>query len=124
MRFLIYRAPALAYMAVIFYVSSGPVGPGIAGELPDWLLHGAAYLMLYLLVFWAVHEGAHPFPGRGGYVLPLLLTVLYGLSDEFHQSFVPARDASARDLIADAVGALLGAGLVRLHGSQRTPADN
>ena len=122
MRFLIYRAPVLAYIALIYYVSSGPVNPEITGGLPDWVLHGAAYLILYLLVFWAVHEGTRPLPGRGGYALPLLLTVLYGLSDEFHQSFVPARDASVRDLIADAAGALLGAGLIRLQ--RKTATDS
>ncbi len=123
MRFLIYRVPALAYMALIFYVSSGPVSPGLTGGFPDWVLHGAAYLLLYLLVFWAVHEGMRPLPGRGGYVLPLILTVLYGLSDEFHQSFVPARDASVLDLIADAGGALLGAGLTLIYDSRKTAAE-
>ncbi|NWG14448.1 MAG: VanZ family protein [Acidobacteria bacterium] len=119
MHFLIYRMPVLVYMVLIFYMSSGPVDTRIAGELPDWLLHGAAYLVLYLLAFWAVHEGMRPRPGRGGFVLPLLVTVLYGVSDEIHQGFVPARDASARDAIADAAGALLGVGLVRLYGRRK-----
>ncbi len=124
MRFLIYRVPALAYIALIFYLSSGPVSHRVTGELPDWVLHGGAYLFLYLLVFWAIHEGARPVPGRGGYALPLLLTVLYGISDEWHQSFVPARDASLLDVIADAAGALLGAGLLRLSGSREAAADS
>ena len=38
-----------------------------------------------------------------------LLAVLYGLGDEVHQSFVPGRDASVGDVVADAAGALLGA---------------
>jgi len=33
-----------------------------------------------------------------------LTVILWGLSDEFHQSFVPGRDASGWDLLADAVG--------------------
>ena len=40
------------------------------------------------------------------------LAIAYGISDEIHQSFVPGRDASVGDLIADSVGAALGAGLV------------
>ena len=31
----------------------------------------------------------------------------YGATDEWHQSFVPGRDADVRDLVADAVGAAL-----------------
>ena len=38
----------------------------------------------------------------------MILTVLYGISDEFHQSFVPSRDASVLDVLADLAGALLG----------------
>ena len=36
------------------------------------------------------------------------LTVLYGVSDELHQAFVPARVASELDVGIDAAGALLG----------------
>jgi VanZ family protein len=45
---------------------------------------------------------------RGGYWFPFLLTVFYGATDEYHQSFVPTRDASFLDLAADAIGGLLG----------------
>lgn len=37
-----------------------------------------------------------------------LLGALYGGLDEFHQSFVPGREAGASDWIADALGSLAG----------------
>lgn len=43
--------------------------------------------------------------------LALSIAVMYAASDEWHQSFVPARTASAGDVAIDAVGALLGLGL-------------
>ena len=37
-----------------------------------------------------------------------LATTLYAASDEFHQSFVPSRDAAVLDVAIDAIGAALG----------------
>jgi VanZ family protein len=37
----------------------------------------------------------------------LFLTVAYGASDEFHQSFTPGRDPTVRDMIIDSVGAFV-----------------
>ncbi len=38
----------------------------------------------------------------------LVIAVIYGLSDEFHQSFVPGRNADLLDVITDAAGAAAG----------------
>lgn len=49
--------------------------------------------------------------GRTGRVMlmpALLLCLLYGMSDEFHQSFVPDRTPSVLDVAADTVGACIG----------------
>lgn len=107
-RFLVYHLPALLYMGLIFIMSSGPVTSPIADLVPDYVLHGLGFAVLYLLVFWAIHEGFVASARRGGYWLPVLITILYGASDEFHQTFVPSRDASLLDLSADAAGALIG----------------
>lgn len=46
------------------------------------------------------------------YVLFVIcITVIYGLSDEIHQYFVPNRSSSVYDLLADALGAFLAVGL-------------
>jgi hypothetical protein len=41
-----------------------------------------------------------------------LIAALYGITDELHQSFVPLRDASFWDWVADALGAYFGSGSV------------
>lgn len=38
-------------------------------------------------------------------IITWLLTVCYGISDEIHQAFVPTRQMSLWDLLADALGA-------------------
>ncbi len=108
MRFVCYRLPVLVYMGVIFFVSSGPISSPSIQEIPDYLLHGAAFALLSILSFWAVHEDLKPGIGRGGYWLPALIAVAYGAIDEWHQSFVPGRDASVHDWLADVAGVILG----------------
>ena len=112
MHFIVYRLPVLLYMGLIFYESSGPIESPALEAIPDTVLHAAGYTVLYLLAFWAVHEGLAVAARRGGYWLPAMITVLYGASDEFHQSYVPGRVASLHDLAADAAGAVLGILLV------------
>ena len=107
-RFVVFKLPALAYMAFIYYTSSGPVTSPTLNAIPDYYLHALGYSFLCVLVFWALHERIDVSNGRGGYSLPILITVLYGISDEFHQSFVPARDSEIKDVVSDSVGAMLG----------------
>ncbi len=96
--------PALAWMALIFFLSSRSDLPR-AGE--RWLellwkkgAHFGAYAVLALLVEWAL---ALP---RGGKRIALVVSVLYAVSDEVHQSFTPGRMPSASDVLIDTLGAL------------------
>jgi len=51
------------------------------------------------------------------------ITTAYGCSDEWHQSFVPGRDADLRDVWADAVGAVAGAAACWAWGIIRSRSD-
>ena len=65
----------------------------------------------------ALSGGLHrPIPQR---TMPLafLFCILYGVSDEIHQMFVPHRYADLTDVLSDAAGAAIG--LVALHFMQR-----
>lgn len=44
----------------------------------------------------------------------LLFCGIYAASDEFHQSFVPSRTATARDVVIDGCGAIVGVLLIQL----------
>lgn len=92
-------------MAAIFYISSLP--PAQLPVPPGWddrLLHFLAYFGLgLLLMFSAAAFGADGWPA-GRYLMAGTIGILYGASDEWHQSFVPGREASMLDLAFDAVG--------------------
>ena len=38
----------------------------------------------------------------------ITIGIIYGVSDEWHQSFVPGRNPSSADLLADVIGVFLG----------------
>lgn len=102
-------SPPLVYAAAIFYLSaqSNPF-PGVTAVVWDKALHGTEYAALAALLVRALRgEGLRGAVAAG---CAVVLSVGYGVSDEWHQSFVPGRSSDIHDCIADGVGALLGAG--------------
>jgi VanZ family protein len=90
--------PALAYMGLIFYLSSLSFLPSpVSFVAIDKVEHMGEYGILdgFLLA-----GGLNPLAAA-------VVTSLYGASDEFHQSFVPNRDCSVWDWVADSMGAAL-----------------
>lgn len=107
--------PVVFYMAGIFYASS-ITDPPIPSNVPDVDLHGAAYFGLMLLVVRALARGELVRVTFGVVVAAFLITVAYGVSDEWHQMYVPNRHADLRDLQADAIGALVAGIAVKAWG--------
>lgn len=94
--------PLLIWMAAIFLVSSQG-----KQELPSFGLwdtlakkggHFAAYMILALLAHRAANQGQRP------YLWAVVITTLYALTDEFHQTFVPSRQGSLIDVMIDCAG--------------------
>ncbi len=103
----LYWLLTIGYMALIFYLSSSPdTGlPDIFPEGFDKVTHAGAYAVLASLFYSSLSKSGVT---KYVFMLAFLLSALYGLSDEFHQSFVPGRDSSFGDLIADSIGSILG----------------
>jgi len=116
-------APVVIYMAAIFSVSADP-DPPAPKSISDKLMHMAAYGGLAVLVFRAVAGGIPARVTRRAAGATMLIAAAYGISDEFHQLFVPGRSADLNDLFADVAGAaiaLIGCwawGIIRTSNSQ------
>jgi hypothetical protein len=72
--------------------------------------HAAVYAVLGVLVARGLGGGALRDLSLAKASAAVLITTLYGVTDECHQVFVPTRSAEVLDVVADAVGALAGAG--------------
>jgi VanZ family protein len=103
-------APPLLWAAGIFLLSSLPVRTGRT-RIPfgDKAFHAAEYAVLGFLCARAWAAGRPAGARRAAAIAGAALAALYGAGDEFHQSFVPEREAEWGDLLADAAGAALGA---------------
>jgi VanZ family protein len=109
------KLPALVLAAGIWYLSSQPVLPTPKGLLGfDKFQHLAAYFALAAAIaLWFSREKWRR-PGLGPLVLTAALGSVYGVIDEIHQRFVPSRDGNVGDWVADTLGALLAAVVVKL----------
>ncbi|RMF90618.1 MAG: teicoplanin resistance protein VanZ [Methanobacteriota archaeon] len=114
--------PFIVYAGFIFYLSSRPdlaVSGPWAGFDPELLiLHIIEYAPLGLLATRAVSRSSR-LSDFDNFYFPALIGVFYGLTDEVHQLFVPGRTASPFDLMADAVGVLIGVYLWRSASGKR-----
>jgi VanZ family protein len=98
-------------MVAIFGISAlhqPPLPPGVS----DHSGHALGYFILAVLVIRGLADarwaGVTWLRAGGG----IVLSTLYGLTDEFHQMFVPGRTPAWDDVAADAGGAVLGAAFV------------
>jgi VanZ family protein len=111
--------PVVLYCALIFGLSSVSSVPALPGGMTDKMAHTILYSGLGLLVARAMAGGlGRPVPLRV-VVAVLAFAALYGLSDEFHQLFVPHREFDLKDMAADAAGGGIGAALLWLWGILR-----
>jgi VanZ family protein len=107
--------PAAVVMAIIFALSSRrtlPKTPGLTPELVSIAGHFTVYAALAASLWWGLGSFALP-PGRR-LALAFGGALLYGLSDEWHQSFIPGRDPAVFDILVDSIGAVCGLAVAQL----------
>ena len=128
--------PSFLWMGLIFMGSSDAQSAKHSSRFVEpflrWLFHGTLsaerieeihylfrkvghlteYAVLCVLFWWALGRSepassSGPRKWRRGW-FAIFLAACFAASDEFHQLFVPTREASIRDVLIDTVGATLG----------------
>lgn len=104
--FIFYYLPAIVWMTIIFYMSSLPHFAIAGNTLFDFVifktLHMIEYGLLYFLLFRAFTKIKVSRSKKTFY--PLIISFIYAILDEFHQTFVPTREGKLRDIIIDVAG--------------------
>lgn len=81
---------------------------GVFGNLADFIVrkcaHFTEYFIFYMLIYNALKEN---FVWKKALLFSIVGVFLYASSDEFHQSFVPGRGPSFRDVMIDTSGGAL-----------------
>jgi len=107
-----YWMPVILYAGMIVYLSSLSTPtenlPHWFDDLNDKMIHGIEYGVLGVLYYRAFTFGAGERLRGLAPFLAIGCAILFGLSDEIHQFFVPLRYADGWDWLADGIGASLG----------------
>jgi VanZ family protein len=97
--------PVVVWAGVIFFFSSIP---NLKTNLEyDFLLRKVAHITEYFILTFLLYrafKGSFSMNGFGLFIYPATLSLLYAISDEFHQYFVVGRCCSNKDVLIDSVG--------------------
>ena len=107
-------SPVVLYAFVIFLLSATP-GKYMPQLFPgaDKLLHFLEYFPFGFLVLRAFVKGSNVAFGREALLMSIFVIMLYSLSDETHQLFVPGRQFDLIDMFFDTIGGFTGSYLHR-----------
>jgi VanZ family protein len=109
-----YWLPAVLYAGMIFYLSSQShpdeqLPSFLLKDVSDKVLHAVEYAVLGGLCYRAFRWGVKRPVASYALLFAIVTASLYGMTDEVHQFFVPFRESSWLDWLADTVGAAVGA---------------
>lgn len=97
--------PVIIWAGIIFLFSSIPNLK--TGLKYDFILRKIAHVVEYFvltLLLYRAFKGSFTIGTRNLFIYSATLSLLYAVSDEFHQSFVPGRSAAVRDVLIDGIG--------------------
>jgi VanZ family protein len=106
LKFLKLWPPVFIWCGFIFYLSNIP-GLNTGWGIWDFILRKIAHMLEYFILaalLYRAFKGSFKLSAFHLTFWPLFLSFLYAVSDEVHQSFVPTRSPSVKDVLIDSIG--------------------
>jgi len=103
--------PAFAWAAIIFSVSAIPDLPTttFGFKMIDKIAHFGEFFILGIFIAHALSKQS--LRTINVFLISACISALYGISDEFHQFFVPGRQMDGLDMLADIIGGVSASGV-------------
>lgn len=95
-------------MALIFFLSSQPSVTISESQILEFIFFKSLHLLEYGVLFFLIYRATEK-----NLLLSFILTIVYGISDEIHQLFVPTREGRFWDVLIDGGGAFLASLIVK-----------
>ena len=116
--FLKYHFPVILMCLVIFVLSSIPGNyyPKVDFKFSDKIVHIILYSALSSAFYISIRkQNKVGLFSEHAFIFSIVLSALYGISDEFHQYFVPNRSCDVYDMIANTIGATIAITIIYLY---------
>ena len=107
----------LLWMGAIFFLSDQSRSdiPSF-GFWDTFIKKGSHFLAYAVLAFLALRVTSG---GKRPYIWAFLITILYAMSDEYHQTFIPGRNGTVVDVVIDCLGGLMALFSLRMNWLRR-----
>ncbi len=107
--FVYYWLPPILWASIIFSFSASPTGQVSGVKWQDFSFKKFAHVVEYGTLATLIYRGlVNTIADRKRVVIyTIIIAVVYGITDEFHQSFTPGREPHIRDVIFDTIGVIL-----------------
>ncbi len=114
--FRLYWIPVISWAILIFLLSSISRFPKQLEPVfsVDKLAHTIEYAIFGFLLARGFYNSLEIKFKKFFRILAIICVIVYGITDEWHQSFVPFRTASPVDLLYDGIGGMIGQILYRI----------
>lgn len=107
--------PPVIWASIIFILSHQQTLPGPDIYLWRFMMMKLAHITVYFILYLLFLRGFAKitFSQKKRLILPVLICIIYAISDELHQSFIPHRSPTFRDIGFDSLGVLIG--FLKIH---------
>lgn len=116
MHIVYYWFPPIIWMGVIYFMSSQKSISITSNPAAEFVTFKTLHMIEYAFLFFLFYRAFHSLHNIGEYsyiIYSFTIALLFSLTDELHQLFIPTRQGRIRDILFDIVGMLVMYGIIR-----------